>query len=421
MKMEKWNVKDTSKGRDRIWLHVRSFERALDAYLAKLSRVDHPIPLHRFLTEFFKENRQMGSKDRRSISRFLYHYFRLGHAFAEASPRVRLMLAEFLCSSDSPVLTSADLEQEVQGEYVELVLELRERLNMSLEDKVTWLEEHGSFQLKQVFPWLDRLSEALDPRAFAVQFFVQPHLFLRIRRGQERKVEALLAQHEIRYERVEARILALPNGTALDHIRGLKGLVEVQDLSSQRSLENVTIGPEEFWWDACSGAGGKSLLLLDKFPRTQLLASDFRPSILRNLDERFERAGITAYRRKIIDLNKDTTAILGEAQFDGILMDVPCSGSGTWGRTPEMLQLFHPHAIDQFSKLQYHLVSRALTHLKPGGQLVYVTCSAFHAENEAVVQSLSADHGLEIIRMDYKIGYLRHADTLFVAILKNNS
>lgn len=406
---------------DRIWLHVRSFERALEAYLDRLSRVDHPIPLHRFLTEYFKENRQMGSKDRRAVSRFLYHYFRLGQAWADGSPRERLILAEFLCTAESAVIESADLEQEVQGLSSELMLEMKARLRGSLEDKIEWWEANSPFQLEQVFPGMQLLSDVLDHRAFSTQFFRQPDLFLRVRRGQERRVEALLERHGISFERLEERVLAFPNGTSLDQIRGLKGLVEVQDLSSQRSLEDLKIAPEESWWDACSGAGGKSLLLLDRFPRTRLLVSDFRPSILRNLDERFEQAGITDYRRKIIDLNKDTTPLLGEERFDGILLDVPCTGSGTWGRTPEMLQFFQSAAVTEFSKLQYNLVSRALQHLKPGGQLVYITCSVFREENEELVQSIAQQHGLEIIHMDYKIGYHHQADTLFVGILKNNS
>lgn len=406
---------------DRIWLHVRSFERTLEAYLDRLSRVDHPLPLHRFMTEYFKVNRQMGSKDRRAVSRFIYHYLRLGQAWMEGTTREQLMMAEFLCSQESEALESSDLAHEVPGQHRELLLEMKARLSWTLEEKVQWLEQHSTFQLHQVFPWLDLLSDVLDPHAFSMQFLQQPDLFLRVRRGQESRAEALLERHELPFERVQERVLALPNGTSLDQIPGLKGLVEVQDWSSQRSLEDLHIAPGESWWDACSGAGGKSLLLLDQFPQTRLLVSDFRPSILRNLDERFERAGISEYRKKIIDLTKDTEPLLGEERFDGILLDVPCSGSGTWGRTPEMLKKFDPATVNSMAKLQFKLVSHALKHLKKGGLLVYITCSVFREENEDVVQSLAESQGLEIIQLDYKIGYHQHADTLFVGILKNNS
>lgn len=394
--------------RRRVYQHLRSFSNLLAAYTPG-------VPLSRFLTGFFRENKQMGSKDRKAVTRFAYHYFRLGHALKTAELKERLVMAEFLCSTES-VLVEAENQ------------ELNARITWSLEDKLAWLEKEDLFHLQDVFPWANYLSPQLDASAFFRQFLIQPLLFVRLRKGKENKVQHLLEQHQIPFERLSdlgaeavgddiRQILALPNGTALDQIKGLKGQMEVQDLSSQRSLSRVTANNGESWWDACSGAGGKSLMLMDCFPDINLLVSDIRPSILRNLDERFEAAGIGNYRRKIIDLTKETTSILGRELFDGILLDAPCTGSGTWGRTPEMLSAFKESFIEEFAELQKNIAVNVARHLKPGGKLYYITCSVFSAENEEVVNHIAQQTGLSIAHSEYLTGYHDRADTLFVAEL----
>src|SRR5690606_18686695 len=127
-----------------------------------------------------------------------------------------------------------------------------------------------------------------------------------------------------------------------------------------------------------------------------LLVSDTRRSILRNLDERFDAAGIKSYRQKIMDLTHDATAVLGDERFDGIILDAPCSGSGTWGRTPEMLSAFDSRSIGHFAALQRQLAAQVIKHLKPGKPLIYITCSVFAEENEGVVRHLQDVYGLDV-------------------------
>jgi len=171
------------------------------------------------------------------------------------------------------------------------------------------------------------------------------------------------------------------------------------------------------WWVACAVSGGKTLLLLDRSPGVDLLVSDTRLSILRNLDERFELAGIKGYRQKLVDLTKDTATVLGDEQFDGIILDAPCTGSGTWGRTPEMISAFDSESVGRFAALQRQLATQAIKHLKPGQPLVYITCSVFAEENEGVVSYLQDTHGLQVQRADVLHGYRHKADTMFVARL----
>lgn len=162
-------------------------------------------------------------------------------------------------------------------------------------------------------------------------------------------------------------------------------------------------------------------MFLDKYPNTNLLVSDIRLSILRNLNERFEHANVKAPKRqKIMDLTTDTQSILGDEKFDGIILDVPCSGSGTWGRTPEMIQHFSKEKLDEFTTLQKSIASNVIKHLKKGAPLVYMTCSVYAEENENMVRYLVDQFGLQIEKMELIKGYHNCADSMFAARLINH-
>jgi len=109
--------------------------------------------------------------------------------------------------------------------------------------------------------------------------------------------------------------------------------------------------------------------------------------------------------------------VLHDDAFDGIILDAPCSGSGTWGRTPEMISQFDPHKIDFFQKLQQNIARNVVKYLKPGKPLIYITCSAFKAENEDVVDFIVKELRLKLEKQTVLEGYKNKADTMFVARL----
>lgn len=385
----------------RVAQQVRTVDRLLGEYAAEKG-----MPLARFLTAFYKRNRQMGSKDRRMASRLAYHYFRIGGAAAQAEVATRLALADFLCSDDSAVASV-------------ILPQLADHIGATLPEKIALLEAETAFRLADVFAFQQELSEGIDASAFVESLFVQPDLYIRLRPRGSTAVIAALARAEVDFRSVDTYTLALPNGTSLERIHGIAGKYEVQDYSSQQTGTYFKAAGGERWWDACAGAGGKSLLLLDQSPDVNLLVSDTRRSILRNLDSRFEAAGIKAYRQKVVDLTGSTELTLGDEQFDGIILDAPCSGSGTWGRTPEMLSAFDSREIGRFAALQRQLAANVVPHLKPGKPLVYITCSVFAEENEGVVSHLQQTHGLQVERMEVLHGYRHKADSMFVARLVN--
>jgi len=380
----------------RISQQLRTFERLLTSY-------DKKEPLARFLTSFFKENRQMGSSDRRITSRWIYNYFRLGKSLEEYSVTERLVFAEYLCNTESELV--ADLNPT-----------LNNSINQPVQEKMVLLSHSVGFQQADVFPLLELISAAIDKGPFVNSLFLQPLLFIRVHPGEKNFVADRLIHREVLYEEIGENCFALPNGTKLSQYRELEGKYQVQDLSSQRTAPYFKAKAGEQWWDACAASGGKSLLLLHHYPGIKLLVSDVRPSILRNLDERFEQAKIKGYRRKIIDLTKDTLRVLGNEQFDGIIVDAPCTGSGTWGRTPEMIQPFNKERLDYFVKLQRIIVLQAVKHLKPSSPLIYITCSVYANENEHQLKFFEQE-GLKVEAMELIKGYENRADTMFVARL----
>ncbi|HLT41459.1 MAG TPA: RsmB/NOP family class I SAM-dependent RNA methyltransferase [Sphingobacteriaceae bacterium] len=383
-------------------MNEKRLPQRLKTFDAIMSAFDRKEPFARFLGQYFKENKQMGSSDRRVASRLTYNFFRSGNAFQEFPVHQRLALGEFLCEEDS---NFANL----------LFPELEGQVNESLENKIKFCEEHFDFNLESLFPLSDSVSDQIDKEAFFRSHFIQPDLFIRIHPGKEANVKVVLKNAKISFQELEENVLAFANGTKLDQVKEIQGKYEVQDYSSQLTSQLFKAEEGESWWDACAGSGGKSIPLMHQQPKVRLMVSDIRNSILRNLDERFTKAGISQYRRKVLDLTKENS-ILKEEFFDGIILDAPCSGSGTWGRTPEMLTNFDQDKLDHYSSLQKEILDNVIHHLKPGKPLIYITCSVYTQENEQVVQYLE-EKGLKLEKMEYFKGYERKGDTLFAARL----
>jgi 16S rRNA (cytosine967-C5)-methyltransferase len=378
----------------RLQQQLRTFGRILENY-------QFQEPLSRFLTTFYKDNRQMGSTDRRTASRLIYHYFRLGRALPDLPVEKRLAAAELLCAQDDHFL------RILEPSWLPHVSETQER-------RIGILHQEFGFELNDIFPFADQISDGIDVQKFLLSHFNQPRLFIRIHRGKEKRVKTSLAAHSISYEELEPGVLAFANGIQLNRIPLIEGTYEVQDYSSQRTSGLFLPSKGEDWWDACAGSGGKSILLYQMEPGVNITVSDVRNSILRNLDERFSVAGIKHYRRKIVDLSTPESDVLQGESFDGIIVDAPCSGSGTWGRTPEQLLSFTADKLAGYSGRQQQILRRAVKHLKTGKPLIYITCSVYTKENEDQVEFIKS-LGLELETMNYYQGADFGADTLFAA------
>lgn len=162
-----------------------------------------------------------------------------------------------------------------------------------------------------------------------------------------------------------------------------RGFVEIQDLGSQLVLLHAGIKPGERWLDACAGAGGKTLQLARLVGDTgQVDAHDIRLEALDELHDRAARAKLTQVR----------VARTPADSYDGVLVDAPCSGSGTWRRLPHMKWYTRPDMIPKFAATQLEILSVNSARVRPSGLLVYATCSLSHAENQDVVAAFLKHH-----------------------------
>ncbi|SEO69948.1 RNA methyltransferase [Mucilaginibacter sp. OK283] len=378
---------------------LKTFQRIIGEY-----PVD--TPLSKFLPGFYRQNKQMGSTDRRVASRLVYNYFRLGQALPNLATDERLIVAEFLCNTQS------------NSFLLHFKPDWAACINFTIDDKLMLIKSaYPAFKLEDVFPWTSQISVGIDKDAFLKSFFCQPDLFIRVRNGYDHLVKAELNKAGVVFKDEGNGCYALPNGTRLETIFAKQNWFEVQDLSSQQTGDFFRPQRWDNWWDACAASGGKSLLLHEDEPNIKLVVSDIRESVLANLDERFQLAGLTKYQKKVLDLTTNIDQTLHDYEFDGIILDAPCSGSGTWGRTPEMIAQFMPAKIEFFQRLQKGIAQNVVKYLKPGKPLIYITCSAFKGENEDVVDYLVEELGLKLEESKVLKGYEHKADTMFVARL----
>lgn len=365
---------------------------------------DRPFAL--FLKEFFKQHTKYGSTDRKQIAHLCYCYFRLGHAGRNVETDQRILVSLFLCSTQPNKILSG------------IAPALNDAVQLPLQEKLDKIE--FPLNTDDIFPWKIELSAGIDHTAFARSHITQPDLFLRIRPGFDGVVEKKLTIANITFDQLNEHCLSMDNSSKIDEVIELDKEAVVQDLNSQKVgdlLKHVEKENLKKIWDCCAASGGKTILFHDLFPEAKLTVSDIRKTILINLAKRFQQAGITKYRSIVADLTNPKLPIT-QSSFDLIVCDAPCTGSGTWGRTPEQLYYFDEQKIDYYSNLQQKISGEALKYIKPGGYFLYITCSVFKKENEDVIKRLHDKSGLKLIKMELLKGYDKKADTLFAALLQ---
>ena len=173
----------------------------------------------------------------------------------------------------------------------------------------------------------------------------------------------------------------------------IKGLVEVQDEGSQLAALFSAAKPGEQVIDLCAGAGGKTLALAAMMQgKGRLIATDRDKRQLAAIHERLSRAGVHNAEVRTPKGGADPLAGIA-ASADLVLIDAPCSGTGTWRRNPDAKWRMRPGALDIRVKDQIEVLDRATALVKPGGRIAYVTCSVLPAENGEQIRAFLARHG----------------------------
>lgn len=377
------------------------------SHLIKNYKGETPFAI--FLRNYFAANKKYGSRDRKQIASLCYNYFRIGFAADNEPLEKRILLGFFLCET-----TTSELLEKLLPEWNAVI-------NQSIDEKINFL--NNSIKIDDIFPFKEALSNDIEAHLFCKSYLIQPDLFLRIRPKTRVGFFKKLEKASLEYTIVNEDCLVLPNTSKVEDYFIIDKEVVVQDYNSQRVFDFLkslatfsTAHPSV--WDCCAASGGKSILLSDIFnQKIDLTVSDIRPSIILNLHQRFNKAGIKSYNYFIADIEKSGFQHPID-ETDIIVCDAPCTGSGTWGRTPEQLHYFNYDTIETFSNLQKRIAANIIPHLKKNGLFVYITCSVFKKENEDVVDFLTTTFELEVLQMEVLKGYDKKADSMFVAVLR---
>lgn len=264
------------------------------------------------------------------------------------------------------------------------------------------------------------LVEVLDPYVADsyVKWFQSPiPLFVVPFRGKEAILKRQLETQGIAYTQAGHAVCMESPQDISDLVES--GLCRVQDYASGLSVLNL---PQKEMiqtiWDACAGAGGKTLMLREEFPNAIITASDKRAGILENLKIRFHKAQLKPVKTFTCNLENDSENPTPDALYDLIVTDVPCSGSGTWRHNPEQAVFFDVSSLTQIAERQKKIVRNAIKHISPGGIFVYITCSVFTRENQNVVEWIENTFQLTLIKSEYCDSKEFNSDYLFRAIFQ---
>ncbi|GAC1585247.1 MAG: hypothetical protein NVS3B19_02500 [Ginsengibacter sp.] len=388
--------------------------KQLESASSLISRYKGNEPLHTFLKKHFSENKKYGSTDRKNITNFCYAYFRLGKL-------------SFAANTEERILTSLLMSNPVNKKLLEVLkpdwIPLFDR---AITEKISFANIDNL--ATGIFPFCEMLSKEINCIKYNFSFLTQPDLFARIRPGMKSVVLQKLYLSKIDYEVIDDLSIRFPANTNLDNIFNVGKEVIIQDFNSQRIrffMQPLLRSNEEIpleVWDACAASGGKSILAYDLNNTIKLNVSDIRDNILQNLNTRFSTASIKNYNSFTVDLsdpeisNRSLKEGIKLKLFDFVVADVPCTGSGTWARTPENLYYFNPKQVLKYSDLQKNIIDKTVKHVRPGGHFLYITCSVFNAENESQVEYILKNKELKLEKMEMLKGYEQNADSLFAAL-----
>jgi len=363
-------------------------------------------PADAIASAYFRDRRYIGSKDRAAVNGRLYRivreYHRLGWwilgAGAEVNART-LVIASLLFDKEH---NAASLENSFSGEtYAPDALTADEKKlatalqGKTLEDPAMPLREKTECP-EWAFGSLQKtLGADFEKEMRAMQ--VAAPLDVRVNLIKAKRDDVLAALKKEGFDAqpgkispLSIRLLGRPQIT--QHPLYLEGHIDIQDEGSQMVAVLADAKPGEQVCDFCAGAGGKTLALgasMDN--RGRIVAMDVLGGRLNKAKERFRRAGLhNIETREIVEGDKFVKRHAGH--FDLVLLDAPCTGTGTWRRDPDRHWRLLGPGLAELAALQSEILENAHRMVKPGGRLVYATCSLLREENEDQVEKFLAAH-----------------------------
>jgi len=327
-------------------------------------------PADRLIAQYFKARRYAGSKDRRAVRELVYAAIRACGPVPEWGRAAMLRLGEtddsitaLFDGSDHGPAPIKDGEVVAKGGVA-----------------AQWLEERLRASAIEPAHWPSLLERApLDVRVNTLK--------------TDRDNLELPEEGE---HLASAQGLRFPTGAKVEQWDAYpQGLIEIQDLGSQLAAEAVDLPANCTVIDLCAGAGGKTLALAARMAGNgTLIAADTDKRRLGNLAPRAAKAGAMVDHTVLLDPGKELEALAEwQSKADRVLVDAPCSGTGTWRRNPESRWRMTPNGLDKLSAAQDRLLDIAAELTAPGGQIVFVTCSLLDEGARIAPDPVSARHG----------------------------
>ena len=375
----------------------------LAAAIAILDRILAGEPAERALTNWGRASRFAGSGDRAAVRDVVYDALRRRNSAAALGGGLtgRGLVLGLMRAAGQEALFSGEGHAPAAPEPGEAGREPTAAERLDLPD---WLVPEMSASLGADF---GPVAEALRSRA---------PVFLRV---NLRRTDAPGALAALAADGITAQPHPLA-ATALEVTENARkvqasaayqtGLVELQDASSQAVVAALPLIDGMKVLDHCAGGGGKTLAMAAR-ARLKLLAHDVNPGRMTDLQLRAERAGV-----KIARIESPET----QAPYDLVLVDAPCSGSGSWRRDPEGKWRLTAAALDRVQALQATILDQVAPMLRGKGWLAYATCSLLHRENRGQVEAFLARHDGWRLQRDHVFTPLQGGDGFYLALLQRN-
>ena len=351
---------------------------ALDALRETMDAVAAGRPADAMLATMFHNHRDWGSRDRRFISAIVFSHFRWRGWLDGLEIHHAAALAYSLDATEPHIAQTSLVGNKlpVWGclPFAEKMLSLGGMLGKTLTHEML------------VPNWLP--AAVADPGHRLVESFqTRPPTWLRTHHGETVRVLSALRTNGAtpRVHPLLPHAIAFDGGINLDLVRREAGPVfDVQDIASQAVGFVCDPKPGRRWWDVCAGAGGKSLHLADLLRgRGEVIATDIRKSALDQLARRAAAGGYKIIRALPPEKTPD-------GLFDGVLVDAPCSGIGTWSRNPDMRWRTTADDVHRSAQSQTEILLRAADFVKPGGTLVFAVCTITRAETTDIVAAFQS-------------------------------
>ncbi|MCO5103354.1 MAG: RsmB/NOP family class I SAM-dependent RNA methyltransferase [Burkholderiaceae bacterium] len=363
-------------------------------------------PADAVVSRFFRDNRGLGQRERAALAETTYTVLRKKLLFDHMAPsgsgprERRLAILGFAHWQDEEARRADPQTRQGPRDFLQAALNERERQWLAHCDAVVQADllERHRHNLPEwlVAPLKEQLGERFWPEVLALSQSAPLDLRVNILKekralAQEELAKAAIKTEATPYSPWGLRVVGKPQLSKLPAF--VRGAIEVQDEGSQLLALLVDAKRGEMVVDFCAGAGGKTLALGASMRSTgRLYAFDVSAHRLDALKPRLARSGLSNVHPAALAHERDERIKRLAGKIDRVLVDAPCSGLGTLRRNPDLKWRQNPQAIEELVVKQAAILESAARLLRPGGRLVYATCSVLPQENEAIAEAFSAAH-----------------------------